>query len=124
MNIVHGQSPKPAVPGTKTAQGSGPHRFQEAVGERLSRDREYIQTGVNLPQALGYCFQEVGFAQAHTTMNDQRVERLAGCMDHLSRCGVCQLIAWPRHEVVKESRRTDGSRYSRKSRRRSLAVHR
>src|SRR5208283_4555774 len=65
-----------------------------------------------------------GFAQAHTTMNDQRVERLAGCMDHLSRCGVCQLIAWPRHEVVKKSRQTDGSRYSRKSRTRSLAVHR
>src|SRR5271157_4408180 len=57
-------------------------------------------------------------------MNDRRVGRLLAGMDHLSRCGVCQLIAWPRHKVVKKSRRTDGSRYSRKSRTRSLAVRR
>ena len=47
MNVVHGQRPEPAVPGTKAAQRAGSHRFQEAVGERLSRDREDIQTGVN-----------------------------------------------------------------------------
>ena len=103
VDIIDGQRPGAAIAGTERRQCAGPHRVEEAIGERLGRDEQDIQARVIQPQAVNDRLQEVGLAQSDTAMNHQRVEHRAGRMSHLTRRGVGQTVARTGHKVVEPS---------------------
>ena len=64
-----------------------------------------MQAGVRLLQGVADAFEQVRLAQPDGAVDHQRVEGRAGRLGHLSRRGVRQAVARPRHEILEPPRR-------------------
>ena len=63
-----------------------------------------VQVRVRLPKGMADSFQQVCLAQSDRTVDHQRVEAGARRLSHLSRRGMSQPVAGPRHEVIEPPR--------------------
>ena len=64
LNVVDDQSASAAKPSAETTQGSGTHRVQKTVRERLGRELNDLQFRVKLLELVVDSFQKMGLSQA------------------------------------------------------------
>ena len=91
LDIVHQQDIDRAVLGAELVGGAVANGVDNIIGELLRGDVEHRQPGLHPLMADGV--QEVGLAQSHAAIEEERVVRLARCLrDGQGGC-VCQAVA-------------------------------
>ena len=77
------------------------HRLEKTVGKRLRRELDDLHSRMKLPDAVVDSFQQMGFPEADSAVDQKRVEGNAGRVCHLHRGSVRQSVARPCYKVFK-----------------------